>query len=712
MSWRLPAAQRRLPIARLSKSLPPLAVAALAGLLSAASPVGALDLGGTARLLWIDSRFDGTSSRSLEQQLTLDLRQELTPYLILSLRHSHFDLENRVGGADPFSRRFRQPELDLLYIRPRLTARLGYEYRLADGSFEPDNFEARGLNGSLFWQARPRLSFNFSFRDEINQADVAALGRDLATLQARGTVLYSREHWSGSYSYSRVELENRTTGIAADQDRHDLRLQAFRNLFDERLALSFSAAVGRFERRERLARGADLAEPVPVVQGLFALDLTPGLGELEPSPGLIDGDVLTPVSPAIAIGGANTFRNIGLDLGITRPLSRLEVSVDRPSGPALVWEIYRSRDNLFWEPVSGVSSEYDADLLRYTLRFPEIQDRFVKAVNVSVNPAVEVRVTELRALRDLSGENLMDRIQADLYRVDLSASYLVSSRVRASLSAGSSNDETTVADLVQRDFQADYANVGLDIDLAASLRLTLAYRLAETEDRRERVLDRDTEETLASLQWTPLETVDVVLAAGTRDETERGQVLQSTRSSRLGVALQLLPELRLVSDFSLNRLEDPFSGTDRDSWLWSQRLEARPADNWLIGGGYDYLRTEIPGSEVLLERTNVHLQTTWTPGSFLTLTGTWRYNEEDIGGSLRQSYGLFYTPGPKLTLTASWEELDSDAGRVTGNQSLGVSYRLYTRVLLSATLSRSRFSQVGGANEDITSAQAGLTLGF
>ncbi len=83
---------------------------------------------------------------------------------------------------------------------------------------------------------------------------------------------------------------------------------------------------------QEAATGAAVALPVPVAQGLFAIDATPSLGELEPTSAFIDGDTTSPAAPGIEIGGANTFRNIGVDLGISRPVSELEISVQGPSG--------------------------------------------------------------------------------------------------------------------------------------------------------------------------------------------------------------------------------------------------------------------------------------------------------------------------------------------------------------------------------------------
>ena len=185
-----------------------------------------------------------------------------------------------------------------------------------------------------------------------------------------------------------------------------------------------------------------------------------------------------------------------------------------------------------------------------------------------------------------------------------------------------------------------------------------------------------------------------------------------SRQVRALIDLQLLTDLGLVSIASYNRLEDPFSGFDRDTYTWTQRLDARPHRTWFFELGYDYTLTETPDMESLLERTNLFLRTRWAPGAYLSLNGAWRYYEDDFSDTLRQNYGIVYTPGPKLVLTASVEEFDSDIGRATSNNSLGFSYRMYPRVLLTGTLLRSKFDQNIGSGEKINSAQLGLTIGF
>ena len=294
--------------------------------------------------------------------------------------------------------------------------------------------------------------------------------------------------------------------------------------------------------------------------------------------------------------------------------------MDVVSGPSIVWQVYRSRDNLFWEAVPGVTSTFDSGLLRYRIRFPQTEDRFFKAVNVSVNPASAVRVTEVRALLDLAATALDEATDDNRYRGDVVLGFNPSRRVSAAVGLGASSDETLTAGLVRRDYQESHALARLTVGLARGLDLNLGYRYNDSENRREPVLLRTVSQYNANLTWKPLSTVDAALTVGRRDESEKTTLLQSQDSVRLGVALELLADLRYVTNLDVSRLEDPFAGRDRNSWTWTHTLEMRPLPTWDLAGSLTLSRNETFAGEPLLDRTQYQIWTTWNPTSYVSLT--------------------------------------------------------------------------------------------
>ncbi len=99
-----------------------------------------------------------------------------------------------------------------------------------------------------------------------------------------------------------------------------------------------------------------------------------------------------------------------------------------------------------------MTSVFDAGLLRYTIRFPETEARFVKAVNVSVNAVLEVAVTEVRALRSTTQ---LERSEGDgsEYWLRVQTSLEATDRIELSVGASLRRDLDLVATELRRDYE-------------------------------------------------------------------------------------------------------------------------------------------------------------------------------------------------------------------------------------------------------------------
>jgi len=679
----------------------------------AASAAAAAEFNGSVQLATTATDNRGLQSDLLEQQYTLGLSQRLTPYITARLGYQLFDYTTSFEDGTDFTRRSSQPQLELLYGRSRLLGRLAfYQQTITNTQISEQDLTRRSLAANLGWRPANGPGFTFAYRRETNVADVAVFGRDVDSRYLDATAFYRGRHWTGSYSFEQVRLDNQTTSLQTDQRRHEGRFAATQDFWGRHFSLSVSGRLGRLRRTSAFPEGTELAEPVPASVGLFAVDTTPELGELDASPGLVDGDFETPVSPVIDVGGANTFRNIGLDVVVTREVSRLEIAVDTASGPSLSWQVYHSRDNLVWEAVPGVTAAFDQALLRYTLRFPATEDRYFKAVNVSVNPAPTVRVTEARALIDIPATGEEQTAENNLYRADVVADFRPLERIRGSVGFGVSNDEAITAGLVRRDYDDRHAFARLTFGLTRTLDFDLGYRYNDSENRRAPVLLRTVKAYNAGLRWRPLASVDALLVASRRDELEEATLLQSLESLRLGVVTLLLPDLRLVTDLDFARLDDPFAGRNRDSWSWRETLEMRPIPSWSVSGGFSLQLNETRAGEPLLKRTQYRLWTTWNPTPYLVLAGSLWYNRDDGLSSLNQSWSVSYTPGDRLSVSATYQGYDASAGAGTATDSFDLLYRLFNRFFLFANLSRSRTEGIESAEARISNLRAGLRLSF
>lgn len=702
-----------MPLSKAMRSTGPSLASLLVVILAGVTTTAAADLNGSAVIAGTSTDNDGLRSDLLEQHYNLGLYQQLTPYVSVRFGYQYFDLATTFeeAGTD-FSRRSRRPLVELLYQRRALSGRLAVFEQKIENTLRAESFDRRSLAANLSWRPAHWPRFDVNLRDDRNIADVSVFGADVSSRLLELGVFYNRSEWSAGYTFERIALENPSNSLLTEQNRHEVRGTALKRFRGDLFSLGFSGRMSRLGRTSAVGEDTELADPIPSIAGLFAVDLSPEIGELDDLPSLIDGDVQTPVSPPIDIGGGSTFRNIGVDVGITRLISRLEIAVNNVSGPGVVWQVYHSRDNLIWEALPGVTSEFDVALLRYRLRFPETEDRFFKAVNVSANPEPIVQVTEIRTLLDLDAEAGIDTSETNIYRANIQATFAPAQRVSGAAGFGLSSDDTFAAGLVRRDFSERHAFARLTFDVARDLDLHLGYRWNDSENLRQPVLLRTVHLYSANLNWVPLPTVDAILALSRRQESEKGTPIQSLSSVRLGVVTQLLTDLRLVSDFDVARLEDPFAERDRNTWTWRETLEMRPFPRWTLGGGFTWSRSESREGDLLLKRTQYRILTTWNATTYLTLGGTWWYNNDFGNGSLNQSLFLSYTPGRKLAISASYQGFDGSFGRSTTTDALSVSYRLFTRFILFANLSRSRTEQSDGESIRISNLRAGLRLAF
>jgi hypothetical protein len=688
--------------------------AAMLFLASLAPAVRSANVDGSASVTATSTDSDGAETDFLEEQYNLRVSQRFTPYLRAAFGYQQFDFNSEPDAGAEFERSNREPRLDILYTRERLSATLSYLDRSNEGSQASDNFDARSLSANVSWKPSRGPGFNLSFRDESNVADTAVFGRDTDSQYLRLETYYGREWWRVDYAFGRNVLENRGGGIELRQYRNDLRASAAKSFLDDRVALNLSSSISRVDRDTEVA-GTTLAEPVPAQAGLFALDTSPDIGTLAPAPDLIDGDVSTPASPVIEIGGGNTFRNIGLDLGLKTQVTRLEVSVDTLSDPGVVWDVYHSPDNLIWEPVGGAASQFDAVFLRYTLVFPETTDRYFKAVNRSANSEPLVRVTEVRALLDVfdAGSPVQaSDTESTLYRANAVASLRPNDWVSGRVEIGLTNDEDVVAGFTRRDYQTVYAGARVSLVPTPELQWDFGFRYNDSENRREPVLLRTTEAYDVGMRWTPLQTVDVAVSASRRDELDDNDLIQRSRSTRLLLSLDLLTDLRLISDVSYQRLDDPFAGFDRRGWTWHERVESRPTPRWMVSLGYGGTDLETEDGEDVLDRTDFDVRSTWAATAYLSLSGAWFVGKDDGSRNERETFSLSYNPGPKLSISAGYQEYSTRGASSTESDSLTVTYRITAHSVAFGNLSRSNTKDDGVETADVTSSRAGLRVFF
>jgi len=663
--------------------------ALLVALIATVSPAAALDVSGIVHLIAASSDRDGVESDADQQLYSLQLHQTLTPFLSARLAYLRRDNDSQTAEADPFSRRITQPRFSLNYGRRTFSAFLSATGQTVETSTATRDIDSEAFRAGFNW--RPTLAFTLagSVQDLSNSADASVFGRRSEIRSYGLSANYLRTFWGANYTYSNSDYLS-ANGFGALQERHELGLRGSRDFFNSRLLLNFNSNVSRLDRQDKVLEGAELVEPVPVLNGLFAVDTTPEFGELTLNQGLVDGDVLTPAPPGIDIGGGATFRNIGLNLGINNQLTRLEISVNALSGRDVIWQVYQSIDNLVWERVTGVTSEFDTTFLRYELHFPLTVSRYIKAVNVSPNSEPLVRVTELRALLDLDSPAPETGSESTRYRATAGVSYLPVDRVRLAVDIGGSNDSQVSAGLVKREFEEYYGGALISIDLPSDLNLGVRYRFEDTKDFRQPVLLRSLESSAASLEWHPMPTFEAVLLARTTEETEAGDPLQSNDSLGLEALTVLLPGLRLTSALRFSSVTDEVTALTRDHFSLEERLETQPTANWSLGGRLNFSWFDSTEDSPIRSRLIVDLDTSWRISPYLNFNGIWTMRRDQVETFVQQSYNIGYVRG-KLRLSGSFQQSDSRGFRTTQISSASAGYRLNTHLRFDISFSSSQF---------------------
>jgi hypothetical protein len=679
------------------------------GLLLWAVRCEAVDVNGSARVYGGPVVVDDEDNQQLDQRYQVNLVQELTPYLQLIAAYRHTQFENSPEEGDVFKRRSQEPDLQLLYDRPQFTARLSYRERATRSTNEQEELDIDSIIGQLQWRPNSGPRFSLRIRDDSNVADVAVFGRDTDSRVVELGLLYDRRTWSARYSYNATDVDNNRTGLSIDENRHDLRATYSDRYLGDRLFFSADGWLSLVDQTEESAGSEPFGQVVPAREGLFAVNTSPETAELAPSPDLIDGDLETPVAPRIEIGGASTFRNIGVDLGVTRQVSQLEIFVDLPSSN-LLWEIYESPDNLNWQLVLGTLSEFDSGFLRYTLRFPETTNRYFKAVNVGLNANPQVAVTEIRALVDVDQIGRTEG-EATTYRLNVRGTYAPTERVDFTVLASTRNDENISGGLISRDLDELSYSGQVRVDVSSELELGIRYRFDDLEEKQEPVLKREEEQFSLNLDWSPLPTLQTRLSASRRDESDGTTLLRSSDTVRLRLLTDLLTDLRLVSEVSFTATEDPFSGFEQTSWRFSETLDSRPTERLLVSAYAAYQTFDSNSDALIQERLNLQLRTTWRATPYLSLTGDWDFSDTDLQDTFSQLYSLSWNPGRKLSASASYRDTDSRDVR-TETSGIAVTYRMNRWLTPYLTFNRSAFEQTALDPTVTRTARLGFNLFF
>ena len=550
------------------------------------STANAVDVNGSARLFTGTTTVDDNDTDIGEQQYQVSMSQHFGPWLNVQLFYRGRK-DTTSTETQEFERRNSTPQIVVTYTRQFFSARLDYSDRRNRGTNPSANVDIAAAIGIFEFRPRKGPRYVVQLRDETNVADQQIFGRDTHSQLGSFEAVYVQGRFDGAASYSISELENNITGLVLDQKRALLRAAYGNDFLNNKLSFSSDVWLSRIEQIEEIPSGTFLAQPVPTVQGLAQVDTTPALGPLDPAPQLIDGDVTTPVSPPIDIGGANTFRNVGVDLGVTNRVTRLELTVNGVSGPSVLWDVYHSPDNDNWRSVLPIAVEWDPALLRYTVVIPETTDRYFKLVNVSPNLVATVLVTELRALLDVEG---IGRSESDstTYRLGATVGYRPTPRFRTNLALAASNERALFGGRVSQEVRNASVNAGLQWDVTRTMKANFAFLISQFEQELAPVLSRTETRYSAGLGWKPFPGLTGALDVLHQDESDLGDPIRTTNNLRGRLETRFYNDLELRSELQLSDVDDHAGGFTQQIIRWAETLRVSDRRrNWTLDGGTD-----------------------------------------------------------------------------------------------------------------------------
>jgi len=680
------------------------------GFLAVGPSVEAARIDGNVRLFTGFTELGDLETNVTEQRAQVSLTQPIGPWLNLGVHYRHTLNRTSTDQAD-FERRADQPEAFLTYSRSTFTMRLSYFDRSNSGTNPRDNFDSTLATVIAEWRPKHGPRYQIQYRDGSNVADPQLFSRDTDSTDFQFDAVYAKSNWSARGSWITSKIDNNVTGFVLDQDRLLFRSNYSNGFFDDRLSFWVEGWLSEVRQTQVAPTGSMLAQPVPAVQGLYVLDPTPIIGSLEPSPGLIDGDTQTPVVPRIEIGGSNLFRNIGVDLGVTNRVTRLEITVDTLSDPSLVWELYQSPDNFNWRLVGAVSNTFDEAFLRYTLVFPETVDRYFKAVNVSPNVLTNVAVTEIRALLDVAQLG-RDEAKSSTYRVDARTHIRPSRRLRGSVLLFASNDVDIAAGRVSQEINEFSVNLPFQYEISRTLMLTFGYLLNSFEQNLTPVLSRTERRYSTGLQWTPIPNVRGRFNLDRREESDQGRLIRRTDSARAVAMLQIFPDMHLNSELIVSEVDDFANRFTQRVLRWIESLETRPTQTWRVGGGWTASWFDSTGILTVDQRLTLQLFTTWQIVPYLGVSANLDYTIDDIQESLDQRYSVFWSPGRKLTASLYYQDSESVDLRRIRTYGGSLSYRLNRWFTLFANAADSKTEDFGIGATQTRSGRLGFNLNF
>jgi hypothetical protein len=292
-------------------------------------------------------------------------------------------------------------------------------YRRREFEFNPRDIAATRISreewaGIFRWRPEglPTLDLDFSRWRIWDGDDTRDVRTDRFVLKNR----YNYRDFSYDYTYSRIDTDRRIEGNAELLQLHNGGASYSRDFFSDRLHMTTSARLS-YQTLEP-TEGAIIERPTsPAGSDFYLTDDS-------------DDTTLTTGNPADPCQALNIGRNAplipvaaGLDFGPPTEVDTIHVLLHEDENQSLpctlansqqianvanlfVWTVFSSDDQMNWNPIPGVSVDYDVFDNRFAISFsPPVETPYIKVVTTPVTTAAgEIRIADVRAFTTFVAE--------------------------------------------------------------------------------------------------------------------------------------------------------------------------------------------------------------------------------------------------------------------------------------------------------------------
>jgi len=664
------------------------------------------NLNGSAKVTWVDSSTDTLTTRSVNQNYTVNWTKNFGEYVRFraNMRYYHLGIEQE-RSRNPWQSQY-QPTGEIIWRHPKFT--LGASARksvsMIQGSTSNLVRENFGINLKTRTFGIPIITLRVDGNRTYNKG--ANLQRDTRDIRSQFGAKHAIGIHNFQYSYTNTYTKNYLNDLTVTDNNHSVRWSQTSYKLDKKLRFSTSYNFNYRSQTTDHNKSSSIYLETPLFRGLYSLDATPELDQLENIPGLTDDDLESPTQPLINIGENNINANIAVDFGYSREVDGLYIYTDRLSGQDVQWDVYISNDNFEWHLISnGVVSTFDLNFNRYEIYFGNQDTRYIKGVRTGFNDVEEVFVTEIIGVK-FSESNERTSREMMSHNFDLSSNYQFTKRLSTAF-------DFTYRKMPITDFSNGrdmvYFSVNTRHQLTSKLKQNIVFHNGYDKfvGSRTKNLNRNIS---YNLKYQVITTLDFLFSAVTRSTYVNDLIDQEVNSLLLHSNADVWEGLTINGEINYNRY-NRFGGlSSLDTWTYKLSGDAQLLPN--LGAIFSYSTQMTSGGGDYNDRVRHQyaLDSDYRMTRSILVRGRVSINEDENVKNVNQNYIISWIVGSKLTINGNVIINDNSSGSDSERYSVRFNYTLSSRGSIFVSYSDSETNLT--ERRSVESVQAGLRIGF